>query len=65
MPSSSLNVPHFHQELDCCCMAACVRMFLAHDSDVRRETDLRTLWDFSSPVPVQGNRFRRWQQPTP
>ena len=26
MPSSSLNVPHFQQELDYSCVAACVRM---------------------------------------
>jgi len=33
MPSSSLNVPHFLQELDCSCVAACVRMVLAYYGD--------------------------------
>jgi hypothetical protein len=37
MPSSSLNVPHFQQELDYSCVAACVRMVLAHYGDVRSE----------------------------
>ncbi len=41
MPSSSLNVPHFQQELDYSCVAACVRMILAHYGDVRNEAEFR------------------------
>jgi hypothetical protein len=40
MPSSSLNVPHFRQELDCSCVAACLRMVLVHYGDVRSEANL-------------------------
>ena len=35
MPSSWLNVPHFRQEHDYSCVAACVRMVLAHYGDLR------------------------------
>src|SRR5262249_59593324 len=45
MPSSSLNVPHFQQELDYACVAACARMVLAHFGDYRSEADLRSLLD--------------------
>jgi hypothetical protein len=45
MPSSWLNVPHFHQELDYSCVAACVRMVLAHYGDIRTETEFRLLLD--------------------
>jgi hypothetical protein len=45
MPSGWLNVPHFRQEHEYSCVAACVRMVLAHCGDVRTETDLRTLLD--------------------
>jgi ABC-type bacteriocin/lantibiotic exporter with double-glycine peptidase domain len=45
MPSGWLNVPHFRQELEYSCVAACVRMVLAHYGDGRTEADLRTLLD--------------------
>jgi ABC-type bacteriocin/lantibiotic exporter with double-glycine peptidase domain len=45
MPSSWLNVPHFPQEFDYSCVAACARMVLAHYCDVRTEAELRTLLD--------------------
>ena len=45
MPSSWLNVPHFHQEFDYSCVAACVRMVLAHYGDIRTEAELRLLLD--------------------
>jgi hypothetical protein len=37
MPSNSLNVPHFQQELDYSCVAACVR-----STRSRREGDSRS-----------------------
>ncbi len=40
-----LNVPHFQQALEYSCVAACVRMVLAHHSDVRTEEELRLLLD--------------------
>ncbi len=43
MPSSWLNVPHFLQEFEYSCVAACVRMVLAHYGDVRTEAELRSL----------------------
>ena len=45
MPSGWLNVPHFRQEHEYSCVAACARMVLAHHGDVRTEADLRTLLD--------------------
>lgn len=35
MPSSWLNVPHFQQELEYSCLAACVRESLAAFSKMR------------------------------
>ena len=55
MPSSWLNGPHFQQELDCACVAACARMVLAHSGDVRSEADLRTLLDITSAVNLLTN----------
>jgi len=45
MPSGWLNVPHFRQELEYSCVAACVRMVLAHYGDLRSEADIRSLLD--------------------
>ncbi len=45
MPSIWLNVPHFQQELDYACVAACVRRVLAHYHDIRTEAELRFLLD--------------------
>lgn len=58
MPSNSLNVPHFQQELDYSCVAACVRMVLAHYSDVRSEADLRILLDTQPTGTRAGNVVR-------
>ena len=58
MPSSSLNVPHVQQELDYSCVAACVRMVLAHYGDVRSEADLRTLLDTQPTGTRAGNLMR-------
>jgi ABC-type bacteriocin/lantibiotic exporter with double-glycine peptidase domain len=58
MPSSSLNVPHFRQELDYSCVAACVRMVLAHYGDVRSEADLRSLLDTQPTGTRAGNVMR-------
>ncbi|MGH7223810.1 MAG: C39 family peptidase, partial [Gemmataceae bacterium] len=58
MPSNSLNVPHLQQELDYSCVAACVRMVLAHYGDVRSETDLRTLLDTQPTGTRAGNVMR-------
>jgi hypothetical protein len=45
MPSSWLTVPHFQQELEYSCVAACVRMVLAHYGESRTEAELRRLLD--------------------
>lgn len=58
MASSSLNVPHFHQELDYSCVAACARMVLAHHGDVRSEADLRALLDTQPTDTRAGNMMR-------
>jgi ABC-type bacteriocin/lantibiotic exporter with double-glycine peptidase domain len=58
MPGSSLNVPHFQQELDYSCVAACVRMVLAHYGDLRSEADLRTLLDTQPTGSRAGNVMR-------
>jgi len=38
-----MNVPHFQQELDYSCLAACVRMVLAFYSNTHTESELRGL----------------------
>src|SRR5690349_15609496 len=43
MPSISLSVPHFKQEYDYSCVAACVRMVLAFYGRICSEADLRQL----------------------
>jgi ABC-type bacteriocin/lantibiotic exporter with double-glycine peptidase domain len=58
MPSSLLNVPHFRQELDYACVAACARMVLAHYGDVRSEADLRSLLDTQPTGTRAGNLMR-------
>ena len=39
-----MNVPHFEQELDYSCLAACTRMVLAFFSAERTEAELRALF---------------------
>ena len=46
MPSGWLSVPHFQQELEYSCVAACARMVLAYYGDVRSEAELRLLEAF-------------------
>src|SRR5262249_48643814 len=58
MPSSWLNVPHFRQELEYTCVAACARMVLAHYGDVRSEADLRSLLDTQPTGTRAGNVMR-------
>lgn len=43
MPNGWLNVPHFKQELNYSCVAACVRMVLAHYGRNESEANLRQL----------------------
>ena len=45
MPSNWLSVPHFRQEHEYSCVAACVRMVLAHFGETRAEDALRALLD--------------------
>src|SRR5580692_586810 len=49
MPNGWLNVPLFPQEFEYSCVAACVRMVLAHYGDLRSEADLRSLLDNRHP----------------
>ncbi len=58
MPSSWLSVPHFQQELEASCVAACVRMVLAHYGDIRTEGDLRWLLDTQPTGTRAGNTMR-------
>src|SRR6266852_1692743 len=58
MPSNWLNVPHFHQELDYSCVAACARMVLAHYGDIRTEFELRLLLDTQPTGARAGNLVR-------
>lgn len=43
MPTVSLTVPHFEQELPNSCVPACVRMVLAFYGNHQSESDLRSL----------------------
>ena len=58
MPSSWLNVPHFQQELEYSCVAACVRMVLAYYGDIRSEAELRLLLDTQPTGTRAGNLMR-------
>jgi hypothetical protein len=58
MPSSWLNVPHFRQELEYSCVAACARMVLAHYGDIRTEAELRSLLDTRPTGTRAGNLMR-------
>src|SRR3954452_14034359 len=58
MPSDSLSVPHFQQELEYSCVAACVRMVLAHHGDLRPEAEWRALLDTQPTGTRAGNLMR-------
>jgi ABC-type bacteriocin/lantibiotic exporter with double-glycine peptidase domain len=58
MPSSWLHVPHFQQELEYSCVAACVRMVLAYHGDLRTEAELRALLDTRTTGTRAGNLMR-------
>ncbi len=58
MSSSWLSVPHFQQELEYSCVAACVRMVLAHHGDIRTEAELRVLLDTQPGGTRVGNVMR-------
>src|SRR5258708_31127043 len=58
MPDAWLNVPHFQQELEYSCVAACVRMVLAHYGDSRTEAELRLLLDTQPTGTRAGNVMR-------
>ena len=40
MPNGWLNVPHFRQEFNYSCVAACVRMVMAHYGRNESEVDI-------------------------
>lgn len=58
MPSSWLNVPHFQQELEYSCVAACVRMVLAHYGEIRTEAEMRFLLETQTTGTRAGNLMR-------
>jgi ABC-type bacteriocin/lantibiotic exporter with double-glycine peptidase domain len=58
MPSAWLSVPHFQQELEYSCVAACARMVLAHHGDSRPEADLRLLLGTQPTGTRAGNLMR-------
>jgi ABC-type bacteriocin/lantibiotic exporter with double-glycine peptidase domain len=62
MPSNSLKVPHFQQELDYSCVAACARMVLAHYGDISSEADLRSLLD-TQPTGTRARNVMRLSGP--
>ena len=45
MPADLLNVPHYKQEFNYSCIAACARMVLAHYGQTVDESELRQLLD--------------------
>ncbi len=53
MPNGWLNVPHFKQEFNYSCVAACVRMVLAHYGRNESEDNLRQLL---GTIPYYGTR---------
>lgn len=63
MPASWLAVPHFQQEFDYSCVAACVRMVLAHFGDIRTEAELRLLLD-TQPTGTRAGNLMRLSTPT-
>ena len=63
MPNSWLKVPHFQQEFDYSCVAACVRMVLAHHGDLRAEAELRSLLD-TQPTGTRAGNIMRISGPT-
>jgi ABC-type bacteriocin/lantibiotic exporter with double-glycine peptidase domain len=58
MPSGWLNVPHFKQELDHSCVAARVRMVLAHHGREQTEEELRQLLGTTPAGTRAGNVMR-------
>ena len=58
MPNGWLSVPHFQQEVDYSCVAACVRMVLAHFGDLRPEAELRSLLETQPTGTRAGNVMR-------
>jgi ABC-type bacteriocin/lantibiotic exporter with double-glycine peptidase domain len=58
MPGNWLSVPHFQQEFEYSCVAACARMVLAHHGDVRSEAELRLLLDTQPEGTRAGNLMR-------
>jgi ABC-type bacteriocin/lantibiotic exporter with double-glycine peptidase domain len=58
MPGNWLRVPHFQQEFEYSCVAACVRMVLAHHGDLRNEAELRALFDTQPTGTRAGNIMR-------
>jgi ABC-type bacteriocin/lantibiotic exporter with double-glycine peptidase domain len=58
MPSSWLSVPHFQQGHEYSCVAACLRMVLAHYGDSCTEADLRLLLDIQPTGTRAGNVMR-------
>jgi len=63
MPNGWLKVPYFQQELDYSCVAACVRMVLAHYGDLRTEAELRSLLD-TKPAGTRAGNIMRLSNPT-
>ncbi len=62
MPSNWLNVPHFRQELEYSCVAACARMVLAHQGDNRSEAEVRLLLD-TQPTGTPARNVMRLSDP--
>jgi len=58
MPNSWLNVPHFQQEYEYSCVAACVRMVPAHYGESRTEAELRVLLETQPTGTRAGNVMR-------
>ncbi len=58
MPNNWLTVPHFQQEVEYSCVAACVRMVLAPYGDIRTEAELRSLLDTQPTGTRAGNVMR-------
>ena len=62
MPDPSLPVPHFHQNIEASCLAACARMVLAYARDVRSEMELIRLFDVDPTYGAPASRIMRLER---
>jgi ABC-type bacteriocin/lantibiotic exporter with double-glycine peptidase domain len=62
MLNNWLNVPHFQQEFEYSCVAACVRMVLAHYGELRTEAEIRSIL-MTQPTGTRAGNIMRISSP--